>query len=564
MTLAPPLTIAAGVHEYARSVARGDVVTGKLVRLACERHLRDLESGHERGIYFDEMSAEHGLRFFGFLVQTDGQWKGKPLELQGWQVFIIGSIFGWKREGGLRRFRTSYVEVARKNGKSLLGAGVGKYMAFFDGEGRAEVYSAATTRDQAKIVFEAAKRLQRTLPAELAEQVQPYAHSLLGEDGSTFKPLSSDYDSLDGLNVHCAVIDELHAHKNSHLVDVLETATGARAQPLMFYITTAGHDRKSACWAEHTYSEQVLGGVIGDDTYFAFIAAMDEGDDWQDEKVWIKSNPNLGVSVLLDGLRAEAAKAKASAVKQNAFRNKRLNEWTEQAVRWMDMEAWDACGAPIDMEELRGRPCFAGIDLSTKIDISAVELVFPPRDETEDWIVSSHFWVPKENIRKRSDNDRVPYDVWAREGYIHATEGNVVDFRAIRQEIKRLSEEDGLLIQQIGFDPWNATEFSTEMQEMGFKVIEVRQGARSLSEPMKLLEALVLQGKVRHGGHPVLRWMASNIAVRSDPNENIAPDKEKSSERIDGMVALVMAISRAIVERDDGPSVYESRGVITI
>jgi len=230
----------------------------------------------------------------------------------------------------------------------------------------------------------------------------------------------------------------------------------------------------------------------------------------------------------------------------------------------MDMDNWDACGGEIDIEALRGRACYAGVDLSTKIDISAVVLLFPPRDDAEKWIALPYFFVPEENIRKRADRDRVPYDVWRRDGYIRATEGNVVDFRAIRNEIRRLSEEEGFLVQQIAFDPWNATEFATEIQEMGFKVIEVRQGARSLSEPMKLLEALVLEKQFNHGGNPVLRWMAANIAVRTDPNENIAPDKEKSSERIDGIVALIMALSRAIAEVEQGPSVYESRGVLVI
>lgn len=564
MTLAPVKTIASGVHDYARSVMRGEIVTGNLVQRACERHLRDLEDGSERGIHFDENAAEHALKFFEFLKQSDGEWAGQPLELQPWQVFIVGSMFGWMKADGTRRFKVAYQEVARKNGKSTMAAGVAMYLTFFDGEGRSEVYSAATTRDQAKIVFDTAGRMHRMMEPELRQQITAYKGSLFSDDGSAFKPLSSDYNSLHGLNIHGAVIDEFHAHKNRHLNDVIDTATGARRQPLLYYITTAGHDRNSVCYELHDHGIKILEGILNDDSMFVYIATLDEGDDWTDETNWFKANPNLGVSVKLDDLKRKGERAQQIPAQQNAFRNLHCNEWTEQAVRWMDMSRWDECGEPIDIESLRGRACYAGVDLSTKIDISAVVLLFPPRDDTERWVCLPYFYVPEENIRKRADRDRVPYDVWRSDGFIHATEGNVVDFRAIRNQIRDMSENEGFLIQQIAFDPWNATEFATEIQEMGFKVVEVRQGARSLSEPMKLLEALVLEKQITHGGNPVLRWMASNIAVRSDPNENIAPDKEKSSERIDGIVALIMAMSRAIAEVEQGPSIYESRGVIVL
>ncbi len=562
MTLA--VDIAAGVHEYARRVVDGDIITGKKVRAACERHLDDLEHGPSRGIYFNDSEAQHALAFFKFLKQSDGRWKGEPFTLEPWQIFIVGSIFGWVREDGTRRFRTAYVEVARKNGKSALAGALGAYLAFFDQEGRAEVVSAATNERQARIVFDAAGRLVKTLPDRMSAGIDHFRTSIASLDGSSFRPVSKQYNTLDGLNLHCAIIDEFHAHPERGLVDVLRTAMGARTQPLMFYITTAGAGRNSPCYQEHQYAEGVLDGTNPNDYYFAFIAAMDEGDDWEDEANWIKANPNLNVSVSLTNLREEFIEAQQLTSKQNAFRNKRLNEWTEQAVRWMDMGRWDRAARDINLEDLRGRKCYGGIDLSAKIDLSAVVYVFPPRDEDDPYVVVPRLYAPEEQIKVRAKRDRVPYDHWAREGHLRATPGSAVDYAQIRRDIVADNEDLGFRIVEIGFDDWAATEFSQEMDKLGYRMVEVRQGARSMSEPMKLLEALTLEDQIIHDGNPVLRWNMSNISVRIDVNDNIAPDKKASTERIDGGVALVMALSRAIAGADDDrPSVYERRGIIT-
>ena len=366
------------VTAYARAVAEGQILTNRLVRLACERHLDDLSSATARGLRFDTAAARHAIDFFGFLRHSKGEWAGQTFALAPWQAFVVGCLFGWQRSDGLRRFRTAYCAVPRKNGKSTLSAGIGLYLLVADGEQGAEIYSAATTRDQARIVFDEAKRMVGSSPA-LKRRVGILINNLhVAATASRFMPLSSDSSTMDGLNVHGAIIDELHAHRTRHVVDVLETATGARRQPLLFEITTAGYDRHSICYEHQDYSIKVLEGTVPDDSWFAFIAAADEGDDWTDPEVWRKANPNFGLSVKEDDLARKAEKAIALPGAQNAFRRMHLNEWTEQAERWIDLAAWDACDGPVALELLRGRPCFGGLDLSTTTDVTALAWVFPP------------------------------------------------------------------------------------------------------------------------------------------------------------------------------------------
>jgi len=325
---------------------------------------------------------------------------------------VVGSLFGWQRMDGLRRFRTAYCAVPRKNGKSTLSAGIALYLLVADGEQGAEIYSAATTRDQARIVFDEAKRMVASSPS-LRRRVEALINNLhVASTASKFMPLSSDASSMDGLNVHGAIIDELHAHKSRNVVDVLKTATGARRQPLLFEITTAGYDRHSICFEHHDYAIKLLEGTLQDDSWFAFVAAADEGDDWTDPKVWRRANPSFGISVKQDDLARKAEKAIALPGAQNAFRRMHLNEWTEQVERWIDMVAWDACDGPIDLEQLRGRPCYGGLDLSATTDVTALAWVFPPDDQDGLRHVLSRYFVPEDNLRKRAERDRVPYDLW--------------------------------------------------------------------------------------------------------------------------------------------------------
>ena len=545
------------VTAYAEAVLAGRIVAGRLVRLACERHLRDLKTGKERGLYFDAAEAEHVIGFFALLKHSKGEWAGQPFILEPWEAFIVGCLFGWKRADGSRRFRTVYVSVARKNGKSTLTAGIGLYLAFFDDEPGAEVYAAATKRDQAKIVWSEASRMVKATSA-MKRRITAFVGNLHVEaTAQKFEPLGADADNMDGLNIHCAIIDELHAHKTRHMLDVLTTATGARRQPVIFVITTAGFDRNSVCWEQHDYSVKVLEEILPDDTFFCFVAGIDEGDDWRDEAVWPKANPNLNVSVKAEDLQAKCQRAQEVPGQQNAFRRLHLNEWTEQSERWLDMAVWDENGAPFDPSLLEGKGCYAGLDLSSTKDITALELWFPEESK-----VLSYFWVPAEGVRQRADRDRVPYDVWVREQYIEATPGNVVDYDIIRVRVNELRQLYN--IREIAIDRWNSTQLQTQLIGDGFTVVPFGQGFASMTAPTKEIERLVLERKLGHGGNPVLRWMASNVAVTQDAAGNLKIDKEKSSEKVDGMVALAMAIGRAMVQETEPESVYETRGVLTL
>jgi len=549
------------VTGYARDVVAGRVVAGQLVRLACERHLDDLEHGFERGLRFDTARAQRAIAFFGYLRHSKGEWAGRVFALEPWQQFIVGSLFGWIRDDDTRRFRRAYVSVARKNGKTQLAAAIGLLLAFFDGEPGAEVYAAATHRDQAKICWSEAKRMVESSP-DLKRRVNASVGALFIESlAAKFAPVSRDFNHLDGFNPSGAIIDEYHAHPTGELADVIESGTGARRQPLMIYTTTAGWNTGSACHDLDLDVQRILERQFADDSVFGFVARLDPEDSWDDETVWAKANPNLGVSVKLDALREACEKAKRMPREVNEFRRKRCNQWTEQAERWIDLDAWDACDAA--PAPVPGQRCFLGLDLSSTTDITAAVAVFPPRDKDGFWDVQCAFWMPEENLTEKMRADRAPYDVWAREGYLRLTEGNVVDYDVLRDDIKHTGAF--YQIHELPYDPWNATQLATQLGQDGARVVPLGQGYSNLSEPTKFLESLILTGKLRHGGHPVLRWMAANVAVQHGPNDSIRPVKGKSTGRIDGVVALVMGIARAMVaDEHAGESVYERRGLTTL
>ncbi len=535
---------------YARQVAAGKILASKWVSLACERHLRDLKNGKTRGLRFDHDAAAHAIDFFHFLKHSKGEWAGTEFHLEPWQQFIVASAFGWLRADGLRRFRTIYIEIPRKNGKSTIVAGIGLYLFYGDGEPGAEVYAAATKKDQARIVFSEAKRMVQASPS-LKKRIGVNVDNLhiLGT-ASKFEPLGADEDTMDGLNVHGALVDEVHAHKNRGIWDVLETASGSRRQPMRLAITTAGFDRHSICWELHEYGQKVNESILEDDSFFSYIACIDEGDDWTDETIWAKANPNLGVSVKLDDLRSLARKAQAMPAAQNSFRRLRLDEWTEQESRWIDLATWDACEGTVSASSLEGRPCFGGLDLASTTDICALELYFDPEEDEEVGQVLSFFWVPAENIAQRAKKDRVPYDIWVKQGHIKATDGNIVDYDVIFDDIVELTQVYDL--KELAYDRWNATQLTTQLGAEGITVVPIGQGFQGLAGPTKELEKLVIGKRLNHGGNPVLRWMASNVAVKEDAAGNRKPDKSKSRERIDGIVALVMAVGRAQVSPESG------------
>lgn len=510
---------------------------------------------------FDEKAATVAVRFFDkLLVHVKGEWAGQPFRLQPWQHDIVWNVFGWKKADGSRRYRTVYIEVPRKNGKSNLAAGLALLLLFADDEPGAEVYSAAADREQAAIVYDLAKSMTEQSQV-LQSRAEVYKRSIIVPGTmSSYKVLSADAYTKHGLNAHGVVVDELHAQPNRDLVDVLVTGTGARRQPLVVFITTAGFDRESVCWEYHEYARQVMEGVIEDETFYPVIYAADENDDWLDEETWQKANPSLGVTVKLDYLRNEARKAQNVPAYQNTFRRLHLNQWTQQETRWLPLEAWDACGAPFDPKLLEGAKCYGGLDLASNSDIASFLLCFPSETgEEEQYVWLPHFWIPEENMLERARKDRVPYDAWVRDGLITATEGNVIDYAFILRDIEALGEKYN--IQEIAFDRWGAFQVSQQLDGMGFTMVGFGQGYASMAQPTKELLRIVLDGKLRHGGHKVLRWMADNMVVSTDAAGNVKPNKAKSREKIDGIVAGIMALDRATRHEPPKQSIYETRGL---
>jgi len=509
--------------------------------------------------WFDEVAADRAVRFFPtFLRHSKGQHAGQPFELLDWQEKLVRGIFGWKRPDGTRKHRRVYVEVPRKNGKSQLAAGIALMLLFADGEPGAEVYSAAADREQASLVFQAASDMVEESD-DLSSRSQTFRKAIVVEKSrSSYKVLSSDVKTKHGLNAHGIIFDELHTQPNRELWDVLTTSVGARQQPLVFAITTAGHDKNSICWEQHDYAIKVRDGVIDDPEFLPLIFAVPDDADWTDRKVWAVANPSLGNTVLWDYVESECNRAVETPGYVNTFRRLQLNQWTESVSRWLNLEAWNEGGGSIVPAELVGQPCWGGLDLSTTTDLSAFVLLFP-RDTG--YVALSHFWVPEENMAQRERRDRVPYAVWARDGFIEPTAGNVIDYDFIKEKILALGET--YRIQEIGFDPWNATSLVNDLLAEGVNMVSVRQGYASMTAPSKELEKLVTSRGLLHGGNPVLRWCAANVVVEQDAAGNIKPSKDKSTERIDGIVALVIALSRAI-GGDGGGSVYEGRGLLTL
>lgn len=563
---APLSIIAQTVQRYMAGVLDGTMPAGELIRLAVQRQVDDLRDGPSRGLRFDPSKAEEAVEFFSYLKHSKGEWAGQEFRLEPWQMFTIWVPFGWMNASGYRRFRTVYEEVPRKNGKSTKAAGVGLKLAFADGEDGAEVYSAATKHDQALIVWSEAMRMVRATPA-LSERIQVFKNNLSRlEKYQKYEPLGADEDTLDGLNVHGVVIDELHAHKTRGVFDLMETGTSARRQPMLFAITTAGTDQSasSICWEQHVYAEQVLKKIIADDTYFAFIASMDEGDDWQDERNWFKANPNLGVSKKLDYMQDQARKAKNMPAKLNSFLRLDLNKWTQQVSRWIDMLLWDAnAGPPLDEEALRGRLCYGGLDLSSVSDLTAWVLMFPDPVVTDRITIVPRLWCPEARLHDETRNQyRDQYQAWARDGWLLTTPGNAIDYDTIKAQI--LEDAQNFQLQEVAVDRlFQGYQLSMQLADEGLTVAACGMGYMSMAGPCKEFERRLLGHQLHHGGHPVLKWMANNVAVREDPAGNLKPDKASSQGKIDGIIGILLALDRAM-RHTVTTSVYESRGLLTL
>ena len=511
------------------------------------------------GCRFDEAKAHHVIEFFEYaLVHVKGDLAGQKFILEDWQKALLANLFGWQREDGMgRRFREAFIFIPRKNGKSILASGICLYMFFCDGEQGAEIVCAASEQKQARLVWNVAKKMIEKDPA-MSKVAKLFQHSIMIEESfSTFMPISSESSSAHGMNLHCAVMDELHVQKTDDLVVALQTSMGSRRQPLMVHITTSDFERVSVCNKKHDYASKVRDGIIQDQSFLPVIFEASKDDDWTDPEVWKRANPNYGISVRADYIAHECQRAKDDPTYENEFKRLQLNIRTEQSVRYIKMEDWDLCNGEVNEKDLLGRPCYGGLDLSTVEDLSALVLVFPNADNTFD--VLPYFWGPKDNAINREKRHRVPYLTWAKQGHIRLTPGNRIDYNQIELDIKELSKK--FKIVDIGYDIYNAEQIQENLHsQYGLTMVEFRQGFLSMNEPMKKMLWLLKGADLNHGGHPVLRWNASNVCAQIDPAGNVKPDKKKSAEKIDGIVALIMAIGRATLGDKPKESVYKTRG----
>lgn len=542
-------------YEYAQKVADGAINACSWVQKACIRFLNDMDNGQHRGLFFNEDEAQKVLEFYRYLPHIKGEWAGKSITPSPWQIFILINLFGWYwEETGQRRFKTAYVEVGRKNGKSTFVAPIGLYMTRWDQEPGAEVYSAATSRDQARIVFDAARDMVRQ--SKLRNYVQAYNHSVCHEaSASSFKPLASDSDTLEGKNTHCAIIDELHAHKNRRVYDVLELSLAARRQPLLLVITTAGSDRTGICYEVRNYLTKVLEGVIEDDRCFGMIYTLDDPEQWKNPDVWIQANPNLGISVKTEDMQSLCLKAQQNPSAASEFKRKRLDIWGAGEAAFFNMEQWATCPKLADETTLQTLPCYFGLDLASKLDITALVAVFC--DGNRHYHVKVKFWLPEVQIDDQRSGKpyhvQQLYKVWSDQGLITLTDGQIIDFEVIRETIVDWAGQYHPA--EIAYDPWGATQLATQLAEQDeLPMTEVGQTVKQLSDPMKEIQALVIDGRLHHEHHPVMNWMISNVTARVDRNDNVFPNKDTADNKIDGAVALMTAMSRAMVQEapDDG------------
>ena len=516
---------------------------------------------------FDEARARRVIQFIECLKHTKGEFHGKPFMLLPWQEKIVRDVFGTVRDEqpDMRQYTTAYIEIPKKQGKSELGAALALNMLVNDDEWKAEVYSCASDRQQAGIVFDVAVDMVQQNPTlrKRIKLIPSTKRMVYQPTGSIYQVLSSEVATKHGLNVSACIFDELHTQPTRALYDVMTQGSGdARKQPLWFFLTTAGTDRTSVCWEVHQKALDILEGRKRDPRFYPVVYGLPDDADWMDERNWYKCNPSLGHTIAIDKVRDAFNKARETPADENMFRQLRLNQWVKQSVRWMPMDKWDECGNIIDAFALEGRACYAGLDLSSTSDLTTLVLVFPPVEEGEPYQVLPFFWLPEESLQLRVRRDHVMYDVWQKQGFIHTTEGNVVHYGFIEQFIIQLGERYN--IREIAYDRWNATMMVQALEDDGFTMVPFGQGFKDMSPPTKELMRLVLEHNIAHGGHPVLRWNMDNAYVRTDPAGNLKIDKQKSTEKVDGAVALVMGLDRAMKNLSGGGSVYDDRGLLII
>lgn len=518
----------------------------------------------EKTSHYDKAKADRAVRFIENLKHTKGKWAGKRFWLLPWQERIIRDIFGIVDEKGHRQFRTAFIEIGKKNGKSELAAAVALYLLYADGEPSAEVYGAAADRQQASIVFDVAHQMVRMTSAlTKRSKIMAATKRIVNFSNAGFyQVLSAEVGTKHGLNVSGLVLDEVHAQPNRRLYDVLTQGSGdAREQPLYFLITTAGTDKESICYELHTKAMDILAGRKIDHTFYPVVYGLTDEDDWHDEKNWYKANPSLGQTIQIDRVRDMYHEALENPAEENVFKQLRLNMWVSSITRFIPEQIYDKGNLPIDMASLEGRECYGGLDLSSTGDITALVLMFPPRSEDEKYVMLPFFWVPEDTIPLRVRRASVPYDVWKQEGFLLATEGNVIDYNFIEAFINKLYTKYN--IKEIAVDRWNATQLIQNLTDDGFTMVPFGQGFKDMSPPTKEFYKLLMQGKIIHGGNPVMRWMSGNVVVDRDAAENIKPTKAKSPEKIDGIVAAIMALDRC-TRHETTESVYDERGLIVI
>lgn len=536
--------------EYAQRVVSGEIIAGPWVRLAAKRHLNDLLTGHLRSLVWRPEKGEHAVNFIECLRHYQGATAGKRFKLGLWQKFVVGSLFGWYTEDEQRRFRIGYVEIGKGNGKTPLAAAIALYALVADGEAGAEVYSAATNRDQAGICFNDARQFALAC-APLANRLDIGTRDItFHKTASFFKVVSAEGRGLDGKRPHVVVVDELHEHPTATVVEKMRAGTKGRTRALILEITNSGYDQTTVCWEHHDYSIKVLQGVIENDSWFAFVAALDKGDDpFADPKCWTKANPNLGVSVTTQYLSEQVREARDLPSKRNLVLRLNFCRWTEASEGWCELDHWDQCAAPVHTSALHKRTAFGGLDLASVSDFCAFTLVFPPEEEGGVWNVLLRLYLPEAAVKRMRDQQRLPIDQWVEEGLVTVTPGNVTDYGFIRRDINEWREMFD--VKEIAFDRFNSSQLVNDLQEDGALMVGFGQGYGSMSAPCKEFERLYMSHRIAHGGHKVLRWMASNTVATKDAAGNVKFDRAKSTQKIDGMVSTAMALGRAIAGGDD-------------
>lgn len=513
--------------------------------------------------HYDKKKADRAVTFIENLCHTKGKWAGTPFWLLPWQEQLIRDIFGIVKPDGNRQFRTAFVEICKKVGKSELAAAVALYLLYADNEPSAEVYGAAADRQQASIVFDVAKQMVEMSPALMKRSKLMAATKRIVNYGNAgyYQVLSAEVGGKHGFSVSGLVFDEIHTQPNRQLYDVLtKGSSDARQNPLHFIITTAGNDRHSIAFELHTKAVDILEGRRVDPTFYPVVYGLKDDEDWEDEANWYKVNPSLGYTVDIERLRDAYREAKQNPADEITFKWLRMNMWVSSTTAWIPDAIYMRGNEPIDMNALEGRDCYAGLDLSSTGDITALVLMFPPRDMTEKYIVLPFFWVPEDTIPRRVKANSVPYDVWEKQGHILATEGNVIHYDFIEKFIYDLAEKYHIL--EIAVDRWNATQMIQNLEGEGYTIVPFGQGFSSMSAPTKEFYRLLMEGQIIHGGHPVLRWMAGNVVIDTDPAGNIKVTKAKSKEKIDGIVAAIMALDRCIRQGGQSGSVYDERGLL--